>query len=295
MTKLPPPGRPVDADLVAYLDDEVTAERRAEIARWLDRDVELQQRLTVLASGARSFREAFEPLLAEAPLMRLRSMLAALPAGGAGPTVETWPDEVRPKEARSKGAPKASLPQRAWAWPRLSLIAAGLALFLAGIAAGHWLGAWRGAAPTETANGSEDDWRQAVAQYVSLYSPDTLAGIPDDEGPRQRELAMVGAKLGVSLRLDQLALPGLTLKRAQLLEYDEKPLAQIGYLDPKSGALALCIYADGHPDAVVKNEQRAGLNIVHWSAHGRAFMLVGRAEMPELQRFASLLSQSLAL
>jgi len=295
MTQLPPASRPADADLVAYLDEELTAERRAEIARWLDRDTELQQRLTVLANGARSFREAFEPLLAEAPLFRLQSMLAALPAGLASPTVETRSDGVRPKEIQPNWTPKASRPRRAWNWPRLSLIAAGLALFLAGVATDHWLGAWHEAARTETASLSEDDWRQAVAQYVSLYSPDTLAGIPDDEGARQYELAMVGAKLGVSLRLDQLALPGLKLKRAQLLEYDEKPLAQIAYLDPKSGALALCVYTDGHPDAARKNEQRAGLNIVHWSAHGRAFMLVGRAEMPELQRFAGLLSQKLAL
>ena len=83
------------------------------------------------------------------------------------------------------------------------------------------------------------------------------------------------------------------MKRIQILQYDGNPLGQIAYLDPREGVLALCIYADGHKDSGPTTEQRAGLNIVHWASHGRAFMLVGRKAMPELRELASLLSQRL--
>ena len=285
MTQGPSAGRPTDADLVAYLDQELEAEHRAEISTWLESDAELRERLVTLAHGARSFRDAYGALLAEAPLARMQTMLGGLldehPAT-AGP--------ARPAPARRSPGwhwPNLSL------WARPSLVAAGLALFLLGAGTDRWVTGWRGAAETEASE--ESDWRQAVAEYISLYSHDTLAAIPDDAAPQQRELAMVGAKLGLALPLDQVALPGLTLKRAQLLEYDGKPLAQLAYLDPKSGVLALCIYNDMPHDAPAQSEQRAGLNIVHWSAHGRAFMLVGHAETAELQRFASLLSQKTTL
>ncbi|MBV9568663.1 MAG: hypothetical protein JO172_11030 [Hyphomicrobiales bacterium] len=111
----------------------------------------------------------------------------------------------------------------------------------------------------------------------------------------ERELGAVSAKLGVSLPPSAVSLPGIALKRAQILQYDEKPLAQVAYLDPHDGVMALCIYADSHKDIAPTAEQRAGLNIVHWASHGRAFMLVGRKAMPQLQDLASLLSKRLTL
>jgi hypothetical protein len=181
------------------------------------------------------------------------------------------------------------------AWPRLALLAAAVLLFLAGAVVQRMLPALREAIGVGVADEDEDDWRQAAAQYVSLYTPETLISIPDEAAPREVELARVGAKLGIALPLAGVSLPGLMLKRAQLLQYDGKPLGQIAYLDPRDGAMALCIYVDGQPDRAPVSEQRAGLNIVHWSSRGRAFMLVGHLPAPRLQELASLLSQRLTL
>ena len=137
--------------------------------------------------------------------------------------------------------------------------------------------------------------RVMSGEYLSLYTTETLASIPEDAAPKERELAVVGTRLGITLPLADVSLPGLALKRAQLLQYDGKPLGQIAYLDPRDGALALCIYANDLPDIAQETEQRAGMNIVHWSSRGRAFMLVGHTAMPQLQKFALLLSQRLTL
>ncbi|MFI5012791.1 MAG: anti-sigma factor [Hyphomicrobiales bacterium] len=274
MTETAPTGRPTDADLVAYLDGQSAADRRAWIAGWLARDGGLRERLTLLAGGGRPFAEAFEPLLVEAPQARLADMLASLPGG-------------RPGIAAEKRV--ASI------WLRPALLAAAIALFVAGAAADRLLPRSTGAFGIEAAGDGEDDWRQAAALYLSLYTSETLASIPDDVAPRERELATVGAKLGIALPLPLVSLPGLALKRAQLLQYDGKPLGQIAYLDPRNGALALCIFGDDRADAAPMTERRVGLNIVHWSSHGHAFMLIGRAEMSQLQSLAGHLSRELTL
>jgi anti-sigma factor RsiW len=279
MTLAIPTGRPTDADLVAFLDGELECARAEWMASWLSRDSELRQRLTLLAGGGGTLRESFAALLAEAPEAKLKAMLLALPGYGSG--------------ALAEAERRTSRPMRSW--PRLALLAAGIVLLLAGAAAERFLPRLREAAGIEVASDRDDDWRQAVAEYMSLYTPETLSSIPEDAIPKERELAVVGEKLGIGLPLAKISLPGLALKRAQLLKYDGSPLGQIAYLDPKDGVLALCIYADDHKDRVQGTEQRAGLNIVHWASHGRAFMLVGHKAMPELQELASLLSQRLTL
>jgi anti-sigma factor RsiW len=274
--------RPTDADLVAHIDGELAADASAWVDRWLSRDREIEARRRLLADGGRRFLDAFEPLLAAAPKERLEAMLEELPG-------YRTPASVIEMRALPRKKPFAR------AWPGLGLAAAGLLLFLGGAVFQRELPALREMTGMGAAEQAEDDWRQAAAEYVSLYTPETLAGIPDDMAPRERELATVGGKLGIGLRVTSVALPGLSLKRAQLLQYDGKPLGQIAYLDPKEGAVALCIYAGGQLDVSPASEQRAGLNIVHWSSRGRAFMLVGHLPAPRLQELASLLSRQLTL
>ena len=279
MTEIPT-GRPADSDLVAFLDGELSPAQAQWVEIWLTRDVELRQRLDLLGRGsAAPIQDAFAALLAAAPEAKLKQMLLAL----SGFRVERTVTRTR----------------RSWLWmrsrPRLALLAAGIALFIAGILVDRFLVDWGGITGIEIARDSEDEWRQAVAQYMSLYTSDTLSGIADEVPPKDRELAAVGAKLGVHLLPSSVSLPGIALKRAQVLQYDGKPLGQIAYLDPRDGVVALCIYTDSHQEIAPSPEQRAGLNIVHWASHGRAFMLVGRKAMPELRELASLLSQRLTL
>ena len=278
MTEMPT-GRPADADLVAFLDGELAPAQAQWVESWLARDTELRRRRDVLLQNRGAIIDAFTTLLAQAPEAKLERMLQGLPGYG----VERPAANYRTRFFRLRSR------------PRLALLAAGIALFAAGVLVDRFLPDWREAAGIEVASDSEDEWRQAVAQYMSLYTPETIVGISDDPSHMERELAVVGAKIGVHLPPSQVSLPGVALKRAQILQYDGKPLGQVAYLDPRDGVMALCIYADSHEDIAPTTEQRVGLNIVHWAAHGRAFMLVGRKAMPELRDLASLLSQRLTL
>jgi hypothetical protein len=136
----------------------------------------------------------------------------------------------------------------------------------------------------------DEEWRQAVAEYLTLYTAETLASIPDNAAAREQEIAAVGTKMGVALSLDRISVPDLLFKRAQLLEYDHKPLGQLAYLDPASGPVALCLIMDDVPDASPRTEQRQGFNIVYWSRGRRSFMLIGRMPVERLQKLAGDLS-----
>ncbi|MBV9220699.1 MAG: anti-sigma factor [Methylobacteriaceae bacterium] len=261
---------PTDAQLVAYLDGELSGEERAALARRIALDQETQARLAVLASGARPFKAAFEPLLDEAPVARLREALDRVQRDGSSRRMS------------------ASVH-----WPRLGLIAAGLALFLAGAAVATWLPLPFGPRSESESADNPGAWRQAVAEYLTLYTTETLASIPDDAAMRERELATVSDKLGVPLSSARVTLPDAAFKRAQLFEYEGKALGQIAYLDPATGPLALCVIANGEPDAARRTEQREGMNIIYWSRKGRGFMLIGRDAMPKLEALFAILSDRL--
>ncbi|MGO4573972.1 anti-sigma factor [Microvirga sp. 2TAF3] len=267
---------PADAELVSYLDGELTSTERSNLAHRLASSQDLQRRLLILAGGNRPFQKAFDSLLAQAPKERLEAMLSNLLS-----TPET----------------SLSRPARLHRWMGMGALAAGILLFFAGVGADRVLPILSRDVHdliSIESQSSDDDWRQAVAEYLTLYTSETLASIPDDASMRERELAAIGSKLKLPLSSQKVMLSGLSFKRAQLLEYDGKPLGQISYLDPDSGPMALCIYPDNGRDATHHVEQRFGFNVVYWSKDGRHFMLIGRAPANRLQELADDLSNRLA-
>jgi len=259
-----------DEQLVAYLDGELAVDAHDALARQIAADPDLQRRLFVLIGGMRPFRQAFDPLLAQAPVERLRAMLPRAPS------------VVGPSRSR---------------WKVAAAVAAGIMLFSAGFAVDRLLpDLGSSSAPLVASNPEheEDDWRQAVAEYLTLYSADTLASIPDDDAMRQRELGVLRDRLGINLSAESASIPGLSFKRAQLFEYDGKPLGQVAYLDPETGPAALCLVRSEGEDTAHRTERRRGFNIVYWTQAGRDYMVIGRMPLPRLQDLARTLSGRLA-
>ena len=249
---------PTDTDLVAYLDGELSPADSVRIGQAIAVDRAVADRLHLLMSGARSFRTAFAPLLDEAPSDRLDAMLAGL--------LET---------------PKA--PRRLAEWPRRvwpMAIAASLVFMAAGAGLDRWV---VGHGVPSASLDDQEGWRRAVTQYLSLYTSETLSMIPDSEATRRQELASVGGRLGLDLDEARVALPGVSLKRAEMFDYDGQALAFLAYLDPKSGPLSLCILARGQADAPPRVEQRRGMTVVYWSRSGHGFMLIGRGDAEALR------------
>ena len=248
-----------DRQLTAYLDGELDAAERAALDARLGADPTLRARLDALRAAADRTRLAFATLLETAPLAdmrtRLEGALAASPARSAPP----WRRRVAAIAA-----------------------AAALVAFAAGLGAGRWsVGSGDGLA-------ERDDWRQAVVEYMALYTPESFG---EAASPRLGdELASLSRRLEAPLDADRLKVGGLSPRRAELLQYDGAPLGQIGYLDGAT-PVAFCILHDGEPDAALATSSRGGFAVASWAKGGRGFMLVGKIPIERLTALARSLKE----
>jgi anti-sigma factor RsiW len=160
-------------------------------------------------------------------------------------------------------------------------IAAALVLFVGGALAGYVASLVLTPAP------EYPGWRQAVADYHALISPETIAVISEEPEALSAELVAIGDRMALDLAPERLALPHAYLKRATLYDYNGLPLVQLVYLSPDTGPFALCIIANGRPDTPRGFEERVGSNIVYWYKDGFGYMLIGKdASRETLEAFA---------
>lgn len=164
---------PSDEDLTAFIDGELTAEEAARIQTIVEEDESTAERLEFLARASLPFKQAFAPLLSEAPREKLETMLAAIPAQ---PSARPASTPVFASRRRFLGALAASL-------------VAGIAIDRAVIGIGRGF----------SAKDENSEWRAVVADYISLYTPETLAGPVPGREDQAAQLASLDEKLGLSL------------------------------------------------------------------------------------------------
>ncbi|MDI2142459.1 MULTISPECIES: anti-sigma factor [unclassified Pseudomonas] len=243
---------PSDEQLVAYLDDELDREQSSQLDSLIADDPLLSLRVQWLSRSNLPFKAAYDELAQQAPLDRLQARLDAAPS-----------------------------PQKPGFSRRWFLGAAAAGAALAGVAADRLFLTWQ----TQQAH----NWRARVGDYMALYVPQTLEHLPTDEASQMAQLRTVDARLGVSLSPAKLKLPGSQFKRAQLLEYDGVPIAQMTWLDATHGPLALCVTRTNSGSQPLAHERRHGMNVVYWTEREHAWMLIGYNPPSDLQHLAKTL------
>jgi anti-sigma factor RsiW len=241
-----------DQELVALIDNELDEERKTRLLARLEEDSGLRARYEALRESGAPIGAAFDTLLAQAPVARLR---AAIPPETA---VLRAPGRFAGMGFRELAAGFV-----------LGLLAAGVAGWLAFGFPGS----------------DDDDWRAAVVDYMKLYTNDTFAFVSPDRQAGAFELSAVGKKVGADLTPESVTLPGLDFKVAFNLAYDGKPLGEIAYVDPTGAPVLFCVTASGDADAPLRSEKRDQFSLASWSRNGRSYLVIGR--MPE-QRVAEL-------
>src|SRR6202453_2488779 len=232
-----------DAELVALIDNERDDSKRTALLARLAADDGLRQRYEELRRTGAPLAACLDELLTQAPLARLR---AALPA-----------------------EEPAHLPSRRFSGITLRDLAAGLiGIIAAGAAA--WVALSLGLLR------ERQDWRTAVVEYTNLYTNETFSPLNPDASLQAIELSALGAKVGVNLTPESVALPGLRFTVAFMLAYDGVPLGVVAYVDPSGAPVALCIIANDAPDAPIRSERRGDLSLAWWSRGGRSRLVIAR-------------------
>jgi anti-sigma factor RsiW len=248
---------PSDEQLVAYLDDQLDAEQRTRIDTAIAEDSTLNLRLQWLARSSLPFKDAFAQLSQQAPMDRLQSMLDTLPS------------------------PERPSMDRRW------FLAAAAGLVAGSVVADRLFLGWQ-------LSQEKHNWRGLVADYMALYVPETLEHLPSDEATQLAQLRSIDTRLGLNLAPAKLTLPRSEFKRAQILEYDGVPIAQITYLDPANGPMALCVTLSNSGSRHFARERRHGMNVVYWADMEHAWMLIGHNPAAELEDMAKLLRSRLS-
>jgi anti-sigma factor RsiW len=228
-----------DAQLVALIDNELDESGRTALLARLAADERLRQRYEELRQTGAPLAASLDELLGQAPLARLR---AALPVDS---------------------------PVRQ---PRIALrgLAAGIAIAILAAGAAAWVALSLGLLR------ERQDWRTAVVEYTNLYTNETFSPLNPDASLQAIELSALGARVGVNLTPESVALPGLRFTVAFMLSYNGAPLGVVAYVDPSGEPVLLCIIANEAPDAPMRSERRDNLSLAWWSRGGRSRLVIGR-------------------
>ena len=272
-----------DDRLVAYLDGELEPAEQREVDALLDSDPAARDRVAALALSAKLVRRAFDDVLHEPLPDRLIAAARGQEiAGTTGP--QALPTRRRARIARLSGA-------RSTGW-RVGLpIAASLAGLLAGGGAayfgvGKFLPASPGYAlgrPAIEAAVADNLWLDNAAGYFKLFvsaGANSLIDVPATGDPRQA-LEKISQSLPQQVHLPDLKPWGLNFRGARLIVVDGRPAAQLVYTtDNKAiGPLALIIGSLNQPDISPTFVRRQNVNLIYWRHQGRAYALVGQANI----------------
>lgn len=246
---------PDDSVLHAWLDDELAADRRAEVEHWLRDHPEEAARVRLWAADAEALRAALNPVLDETVPDRLARVV--------------WQRE------------RSFLPQ---GWQR---IAAALAVFALGGAVGAGI-MWRGQAgkaPAVAAAGNGESvaipWVRRAAVAHSVYVPEVRHPVevavaqatPAESRAQEEHLARwLGKRLGMPVLLADLRPLGFELVGGRLLPDGNGPSAQLMYQQvgkPAEGAqpVRVTVYLrkpDAAQEVAFRYEQQGELGMFYW-------------------------------
>ena len=275
-----------DEALVAYLDGELETARRHEVEAWLDADPAARQRLVELTRSAHLVRLAFDEVMREPVPDRL--IVAA--RGGAAPPIPAA--QILPMRRGLSGERTAA---RRW-WFGLPVAASLLGLLVGGGAA--YLGIGRllsegvgGKQQVVEATAANNAWLDNAAGYFKLFvsAGDSLpVDIPATGDPREA-LQKISQSLPHEVRLPDLKPWGLDFRGARLVVEEGRPAAELVYTTGNKaiGPLTLIIGSSRQPDISPTFDHRQEVNMLYWRHQGRAYALVGQADIGYLWGIAN--------
>jgi len=276
----------IDDRLVAYLDGELEVAQQREVEAWLDADPDARRRMAALAGSAHRLRLALDEAIHEPVPDRL---IAAARGETTAPQAGA---EIVPFRQRMSAQ---IVEPRRW---RMGLpVAASILGILVGSGA-TYLGLGKlalhgvaGKQPGLETTAVNNLWLDNAAGYFKLIvnaGDSPPVDIPATGDPRDA-LQKISQSLPQEVRLPDLKPWGLSFRGARLVVEEGRPAAALVYTtDNKAiGSLGLIIGSSKQPDISPTFDRRQDVNLLYWRHQGRAYALVGQAEIGYLWGIAN--------
>jgi anti-sigma factor RsiW len=268
-----------DDRLIAYLDGELEMAERREIEAWLDTDPAAREKLARLAESANNVRLAFDEVMHEAVPDRLIAAARGEMAT-AEPSAQVLSFKKRQGTARRTDS-------RHW-WMGLPVAASLFGLLMGGGIAYFSVaklvpGGIAGKPPAVEMAAADNLWLDNAAGYFKLFvnaGDNGLIDVPATGDPREA-LQKISQSLPQEMRLPDLKPWGLNFRGARLVVAEGRPAAQLVYTTENKaiGPLTLIIGSSKEPDITPTLARRQDVNLLYWRHQGRAYALVGQADI----------------
>lgn len=271
----PPPV--TETDLQAFIDEQLTAERRREVEVYLEQRPEEARRVEDYRAHKRELRALFDPVL----------------------------DEPLPHRLRV-----AARPHTPWYLQRM---AAGVAIALISGAAGWGLRGegtsadrqLAGSAPTAITVASATGFAQRAAVAHAVYSPDQRRAVEVDAAHEDQLVAWLSKRMGTPMKPPHLQPLGYTLDGGRLLPGGQGPVAQFMYHDNAGAKLTLyvsreisetgaAIKGDKNKDTSFRFTREGGVNVFYWVDGPFGYAISADADKAELARVSDQVYRQLA-
>jgi len=268
-----------DELLVAYVDGQLAKDQSKAVERVLEEDQVAAQRVDALRAANAQLETQFE------------AMLAGEPIPGVDTDISTRPVKRQLSVLGVLG--RSAL----FTW-------VGLGSLLGGSAAGYILHDQILPKPVKiiqlpappappapeprviTITPPPATWQDDAARSYALLSRDTFKLSLDAQRNRDLVNFQLGKALRTNFAIPELSKANLTFERAQLLQRDGAPLAQISYL-PETGAPVVFFAMAGESKALLLDKKEIdGVAVVGWGEANLSFLLAGDLPQTELRALA---------
>ncbi len=283
-----------EADLHAWVDRQLSAERAREVEDYLALRPDEAERLEAYRAQQRELHALYDPVLDEPLPQRVLEAARSRPRWVVARVLETL--RRRPR----------------WIAER---IAAGLAIALVGGAVGWGL---RGRLGPEVATASamraqtlataptqSSTFAQRAAIAHAVYSPEVRRPVEVSAEHEDQLVAWLSKRMGAPMKPPHLQALGYALEGGRLLPGGQGPVAQFMYRDPAGARLTLYVSnevaAAGAPaksarnaDTAFRFAQEGTVNVFYWVEGPFGYALSSAASRDELARVSAEVYRQLA-
>lgn len=259
-----------DELLVAYVDGQLARKQTLAVDKVLEQDDVIAKRVVALKHAHSLLEAAFEAILAgeEADAV---AMTASQPRG----LFISWSALVQGGLATAG-------------------IAVSIALLLAGFGWPLTMPELRfssGGTDPEYVGSIEPSWQEEAARAQALLGRASLEVGLDSQGNPDLVAFQLTQAIGADLVLPELGPQGFRFMRAQLLRFNDEPLAQLLYLGASGAPLAL--YAKkGEGTSPPLFKRYGDIGSVTWSQGGLFYLLAGEESKPTLLGLADAIGRA---
>ena len=255
-----------EADLHAYVDVQLSQDRRADVDAYLGKHPEDAERLRAYQEQKRALRECFSAVLDE-PIPEALSQLALPPVAAA-----------RRRDSGSR-----------WSLQRL---AAGVLIALVSGAAG-WLG--HGQYPAAELGTQANQLPRQAAVTHAVFSPDVRRPVEISSEHEDQLVTWLSKRLGTPVRPPKLGALGYELIGGRLLAGSSGPVAQFMYHDATGQRLTLYVSTENtnNEHTAFRFAQEGSVNVFYWIDGQFGYALSASIDKGELARVAKVVYDQL--